>query len=96
VVSLEDLGPEAGQLMAVVDLNDMELLKDAAVKSHLVVFEAGEDFAAEVDAHDIVELGLCLQIALISLEVVLDFVHITSALEKSVHRFLASLDTLDR
>lgn len=46
VVSLEDLGPEAGQLMAVVDLDDMELLKDAAVKSHLVVFEGGENFAA--------------------------------------------------
>ena len=49
MLCLEDCGPEAGELMAVVDLNYMELLKDAAVQSNLVILEVGHDLAAEVD-----------------------------------------------
>ena len=59
-ISLEDLSPEAGQLMAVVDLDNVELLKDAAVESHLVSLEARKYLAAEIEAHDVIELTLSL------------------------------------
>lgn len=67
--------------MAVVDLNDVELLKDAAVKLELVVLEGGEHLAAEVDAHNVVELSLSDKITLIPFLVVLDLVYITGVLE---------------
>ena len=95
VLRLEDLCPEACQLMAVVDLNDMELLKNAAVELELVVLEAGKDLAAEVDAHNIVQLLLGDEIALVPLQVVLDLVDVTRVLEQSSHGFLAGLDVLD-
>ena len=54
VLSLQDLGPETSQLMAVVDLYNMELLKDSAVECKLLCLEDREHPAAEVNAHDIV------------------------------------------
>lgn len=63
--------------MAVVDLNDVELLNDAIVKLELVVLEAGEDLSAEVHAHNVVELFLSDKITLIPFLVVLDLVHVS-------------------
>ena len=54
VLSLQDLGPETSQLMAVVDLDNVELLKDSAVECELLCLEDREHLAAEVNAHDIV------------------------------------------
>ena len=81
--------------MAVVDLDDMELLENATVQLELVVLEGGKDLAAEVDAHDIVQLLLGNEIALVPLQVVLDLVDITRVLEQCSHGLLASLDVLD-
>ena len=95
VLSLENLGPEASQLMTVVNLDHVELLEDACVELQLFVFEKGEHFATKVDAHNIVELSLSNQVTLISFEVVLDLMNITRVLEQGSHGFLASLDVLD-
>ena len=96
VLGLENCGPEACQLMAVVNLNDMELLEDARVKSQLVVLEAGKNLATEVDSQQVVKLLLGFEVTLVSLEIVLDLVDITGALEESVHGLLTSLDALNR
>ena len=53
MLSFEDCGPEAGKLMAVVDLDYMELLKDATVQSNLVILEVGHYFAAKIDKKDV-------------------------------------------
>ena len=94
-ICLENLGPEAGQLVAVVYLDDVELLQDAAVQSQLVGLEARKYLASKIDTHDVIQLTLSLQISLIALEIVLDFMDISCALKKSVHRFLACLNVLD-
>ena len=41
IVILEYLIPEAGQLMTVADLHNVELLQNAAVKLQLVLLEFG-------------------------------------------------------
>ena len=95
VFSLQDLSPEASQLMAVVDLDDVELLEDTAVECKLLILEDGKHLAANVNAHDVVELALGVQIALIPLQVILDLVYISRVLEKSTHRLFTSLNILD-
>ena len=81
--------------MAVVDLDNVELLEDAAVESHLVSLEAWKYLASKIDTHDVIQLTLGLQISLIALKIVLDFMDISCALKESVHRFLACLNVLD-
>lgn len=60
VLILEDLRPEAGKLMAVADLDDVELLNDASVKSQLFLLELGQDSLTEVQAEDVEKLILRL------------------------------------
>ena len=95
MLSFEDCGPEAGKLMAVVDLDYMELLKDAAVQSHLVILEVRHDFLAEVDKKDVCELLLGFKITLVSLNIGLDLVNIISSLEQGTHGLLSSLNVAD-
>ena len=95
MLCLEDCGPEAGKLMAVVDLDYMELLKDAAVQSNLVILEVRHHLAAEVDEKDVCELLLGLKITFISLNIGLDLVDIISALEQGTHGLLSSLNVSD-
>ena len=92
MLCLEDCGPEAGELMAVVDLDYMELLKDAAVQSNLVILEVRHDLAAEVDKKDVCELLLGFEITLVPLNIGLDLVNIISALEQGSHGLLSSLN----
>jgi len=56
----ENLGPEAGKLMAVIDLDDVELLDDARVQLQLVVLEGGSHLATKIDTQDVVQLLLVL------------------------------------
>ena len=95
MLSFEDCGPEAGKLMAVVDLDYMELLQDATVKSHLVILEVGHNFAAEVGDKDVRELLLCFEITLVPLNIGLDLVNIISAFEQGAHGLLSSLNVPD-
>ena len=95
MLSFEDLGPEAGKLMAVVDLDYMELLQDATVQSHLVILEVGHDFATEVDKKDVRELLLGFKITFISLNIGLDLVNIISAFEQGAHGLLSRLNVPD-
>ena len=81
--------------MAVVDLDDVELLDDARVELHLVVLESGSNLASKVHSNKVVKLLLTYQIALIHLKVALDLVNITSVFEQSVDRLLAGLNVLD-
>ena len=95
MLSFEDLGPETGKLMAVVDLDYMELLQDATVQSHLVVLEVGRDFAAQVDKKDVRELLLGFKITFIPLNIGLDLVNIISAFEQGAHGLLSRLNVAD-
>ena len=95
MLCLEDCGPEAGKLMAVVDLDYMELLQDATVQSNLVILEVRHHLAAEVDEKDVCELLLGLKITFISLNIGLDLVDIISALEQGTHGLLSSLNVTD-
>ena len=92
---LEDGGPEAGKLVAVVDLDDMELLNNAAVKSEFISLEARQNFSSKVDEHEGVELLCGLLFALITFELVLDSMDIVRALEHGVHGLLACSDSLN-
>ena len=78
--------------MAVVDLDYMELLKDAAVQSNLVILEMRHDLAPEVDKKDVRELLLGFEITLVPLNIGLDLVNIISALEQGSHGLLSSLN----
>ena len=95
MLSFEDCGPKAGELMAVVDLNYMELLKDAAVQSNLVILEVGHDFLAEVDKKDVCELLLGFEITFVPLNIGLDLVNIISSLKQGTHCLLSSLNVCD-
>ena len=95
VAVLENLCPEAGQLMTVADLDDMELLNDATVKSQLFVLELRKDSSSKVNTQDVLELQLGLQITLVALKLVLKGTYIISTLEQRAHRFLASTDALN-
>ena len=95
MLCLEDCGPEAGKLMAVVDLDYMELLKDATVQSNLVILEVGHNLLAEVDEKDVCELLLGFEITLISLNIALDLVNIISSLKQGTHGLLSSLNVCD-
>ncbi len=53
VGGLENARLVLGELMAVADLNDMELLDNARVQAELLCLELKEDSAAEVDSHDV-------------------------------------------
>ena len=92
---LEDGGPEAGKLVAVVDLDDMELLNNAAVKSEFISLEARQNFSSKVDEDEGVELLCSLLFALITFELVLDSMDIVRALEHGVHGLLACSDSLN-
>lgn len=72
VGSLEHIAPEAGELMAVVDLDDVELLYDARVKAHLLLLEAREHSLSEVNSEAIVEFDLLIEVSLILLQLALD------------------------
>lgn len=43
---LEDCAPEAGKLMTIVDLYNMELLHDARIQAHFLRLKAREDLLA--------------------------------------------------
>ena len=90
----ESVGPEACQLVTVVDLDDVELLNDAAVQLHLFSFELGQDSLREVADHEEVKLGLGFKVTLVSLDLVGDCMHISSAFEHGAHCLLASLDVV--
>ena len=92
MLSFEDCGPEAGELMAVVDLDYMELLKDAAVQSNLVILEVRHDLAAEVHKKDVCELLLGFEITFVPLNIGLDLVNIIRAFEQGSHGLLSSLN----
>ncbi len=47
---LEDCAPEAGQLMTIVDLYNVELLHDARIQTHFLCLKAREDLLAKVDS----------------------------------------------
>ena len=65
---LEDLRPEAGELMAVVDLHDVELLQNLRVQTHLVVFKLREHLLTKVKAKDVEQALLGDKVALIPLQ----------------------------
>ena len=92
MLSFKDCGPEAGELMAVVDLDYMELLKDAAVQSNLVILEVRHDLAAEVHKKDVCELLLGFEITFVPLNIGLDLVNIIRAFEQGSHGLLSSLN----
>ena len=74
--------------MAVADLDDVELLDDASVQSQLLLLELNQDILAEVQAEDVEELLLCLQITLETLQLVLHLTHIVGILEHGAHCLL--------
>ena len=92
---LEHSGPEACKLMAVVDLDDVELLHNAGVKAHFLALELRENRLAQVDRHQRKQFLLSLEVALILLQRRLDFVHIARTLEESVHRLFARRQVLN-
>ena len=49
----EDVGPEGGSLVGVVDFHHCELLHELLVDLQLVLLELGDDLLAEVDRHDV-------------------------------------------
>lgn len=75
--SLEDIAPEAGKLMAVVDLNDMELLYNARVKAHLLLLEAREYGLSDVNSEAIVKVDLLIEVSLILLQLALHRMDVT-------------------
>ncbi len=75
--------------MTVADLDNVELLDDARVQSELFGLELGKNGASEVDSHDIEELHLGLEIALISLNIASHRAHIVRVLEHRGHRLFA-------
>ena len=77
VRSLEDIAPEAGKLMAVVDLNDMELLYNARVKAHLLLLEAREYGLSDVNSEAIVKVDLLIEVSLILLQFALHRMDVT-------------------
>jgi len=93
--SLEHVAPEAGELMAVVDLNDMELLYNARVKAHLLLLEAREYSLSEVNSEAIMKLDLLLEVSLVLLQPALDRMDVTRVLGKGPHCLFASLDIFD-
>ena len=61
----DNSGPEAGKLVGVVDFNDMELLQNTTIKTHLLLLELRKDDIAEVLANDHLESLLSLKIAFV-------------------------------
>ena len=74
---LENSAPEAGKLVAVVDLDNVKLLDDAAVQAHLLLLESWQAATSKVNEDEAVELDLVLKVTLIALELVLDRVDVT-------------------
>ena len=95
VAVLENLCPEAGQLMTVADLDDMELLNDTTVESQLFVLELRKDSSSKVNTQDVLELQLGFEITLVAIKLVSKGTYIISTLEQRAHRFLASTDALN-
>ena len=81
ILVLEDFGPESSQLMAVADLNDMELLDDTTVKSKLFLPELGHDGLTQIQAQDVEQLFLRLEISFEAFELVLHFSDIVGVFE---------------
>jgi len=81
--------------VAVVDLDDVELLHDAAVQAHLLSFELGKHHFAKVNCHQREQLFLSLQISLALLNGILNFVHVSRILEESSDCLFARLDVVD-
>ena len=81
--------------MAVVDLDNVELLDNARVEAHLLGFKARENCLAKVDSEAVVKLGLTFQVSFKLLKFALDCVHISRVFEKRVHSLLALLDVVD-
>lgn len=80
--------------MAVVNLNDVELLDDAAIEVELLGLELGKHSLGQVVEHEEVQLGLSFEITLVSLDLVSDSVNISSALEHGAHCLLSGLNVL--
>ena len=93
--SFEEGRPELGELMTVADLYNVELLDDTSVQGELFSLELRKNGAAEVDSHDIEELHLGLEIALISLNVASHRAHIVRVLEHRGHRLFALVHILN-
>ena len=92
ILVFEDLGPESRQLMAVADLDDMELLDDSTVKSELFLSELWQDGLTEIETKDVKQLFLSLQISFEAFELVLHFADIVSVFEKGAHGLFAGRD----
>lgn len=73
---LEDCAPEAGKLMTVVDLYNVELLHDARVQAHFFCLKAREDLLAKVDSNAIVKLLLALKVPLVLFKFALNSVDV--------------------
>ena len=81
--------------MAVVDLDDVELLDDATVESELLGLELDKRHLTNIDKNESVELLSRRQLKLVPLLLVLNGVYIVGALEHSVHGLLTSSDVID-
>ena len=81
--------------MTVADLDNVELLDNTSVQGELFGLELGENGAAKVDSHDIEELHLGLEIALISLNVACHRAHIVRVLKHRGHRLFALVHILN-
>jgi hypothetical protein len=52
----QDLGPEASNLMGVVNLHDVKLLDNLVVDLNLAALESRNDFLTKVDSEDVMQL----------------------------------------
>lgn len=81
--------------MTVANLNDVELLDDAAIQHKLLLLEHRQDCAAEIDSHHVKQLGKSLDLAFVPFHIALHGANVVSVFEKRVHRFLALGHILD-
>ena len=62
---LEDVGPEAGKLMVITDLDDVELLQNTSIESHLFFLELRQNNITKVDTENDLKFLLGFKVALI-------------------------------
>lgn len=81
--------------MTIADLNDMELLDNATVKSQLLIPELWHDSLAEIQTQDVQQLFLSLKIPFEAFELVLHLTDIVGVFEKSAHGLFACRNGLN-
>lgn len=81
--------------MTVADLNDVELLDDAAIQHKFLLLELRQDCATKVDPQYVKQLVKGFYLAIVPFDITLHVTDVVAAFEKRAHSFLALGHILD-